>query len=154
MTEADYEDLSNRAAVFAGALARAVSAGGLPASARAVGPLVGLYVGVPGATAAPPSDYDGAAALAGNGAYPRLFHALLRRGVALAPGAYEVLFPGMSHGERGARPGRRGGGRGGGRGGRRLGGRVSRRPRCRGGQAAGVGSSSPGTRRAAATMAR
>ncbi len=100
VTEADYEDLSNRAAVFAGALARAVSAGGLPASARAVGPLVGLYVGVPGGTAVPPTDYDGAAALAGNGAYARLFHALLRRGVVLAPGAYEVLFPGMSHGER------------------------------------------------------
>ncbi len=54
----------------------------------------------PARTAAPPTDYDGAAALAGNGAYARLFHALLRRGVALAPGAYEVLFPGMSHGER------------------------------------------------------
>ena len=30
-------------------------------------------------------------------ATPRLFHALLRRGVALAPGAYEVLFPGLAH---------------------------------------------------------
>ena len=25
------------------------------------------------------------------------FHALLRRGVALAPGAYEVMFPGLAH---------------------------------------------------------
>jgi len=32
--------------------------------------------------------------------YPKLFHAMLRRGVAMAPGAYEVLFPGMAHTER------------------------------------------------------
>ncbi len=34
---------------------------------------------------------------ASNGVYPRFFHAMLRRGVALAPGAYEVMFPGLSH---------------------------------------------------------
>ena len=28
------------------------------------------------------------------------FHAMLRRGVALAPGPYEVMFPGMAHDER------------------------------------------------------
>jgi glutamate-1-semialdehyde 2,1-aminomutase len=37
--------------------------------------------------------------LASNGVYPRFFHAMLRRGVALAPGAYEVMFPGLSHGD-------------------------------------------------------
>ncbi len=31
--------------------------------------------------------------------YARFFHAMLRRGVALAPGAYEVMFPGMAHDE-------------------------------------------------------
>ena len=30
---------------------------------------------------------------------PRFFHAMLRRGVALAPGPYEVLFPGLAHDE-------------------------------------------------------
>jgi glutamate-1-semialdehyde 2,1-aminomutase len=25
------------------------------------------------------------------------FHAMLRRGVAMAPGAYEVMFPGLAH---------------------------------------------------------
>jgi glutamate-1-semialdehyde 2,1-aminomutase len=100
VTESDYTALADRASAFAGALAEAVSAGGLPASASAVGPLVGLYVGLPGGTVAVPGDYEAAAALARNGAYARLFHALLRRKVALAPGAYEVLFPGMSHGTR------------------------------------------------------
>jgi glutamate-1-semialdehyde 2,1-aminomutase len=37
--------------------------------------------------------------LAGNGTYGRLFHAMLRRGVALAPGPYEILFPGLAHDE-------------------------------------------------------
>ena len=29
--------------------------------------------------------------------FGRFFHAMLRRGVALAPGAYEILFPGLAH---------------------------------------------------------
>ena len=33
----------------------------------------------------------------GHGVYGALFHAMLDRGVALAPGPYEVLFPGMAH---------------------------------------------------------
>ena len=35
--------------------------------------------------------------LADNGRYPKVFHALLERGVALAPGAYEALFPSLAH---------------------------------------------------------
>jgi glutamate-1-semialdehyde 2,1-aminomutase len=31
--------------------------------------------------------------------YPRLFHHMLDRGVALAPGAYEILFPSVAHGD-------------------------------------------------------
>ena len=45
----------------------------------------------------PPVDYVTAHRFASNGVYPRFFHAMLRRGVALAPGAYEVMFPGLSH---------------------------------------------------------
>ena len=30
-------------------------------------------------------------------AYARFFHAMLREGVALAPGAYEALFVGLGH---------------------------------------------------------
>jgi glutamate-1-semialdehyde 2,1-aminomutase len=100
VTTADYEDLANRAAVFAGKLADAVTEGGLVAVAPSVGPLVGLFVGPPGAELVAPTDYDTAQAIAGNGVYPKLFHAMLRRGVAMAPGAYEVLFPGMAHTER------------------------------------------------------
>jgi glutamate-1-semialdehyde 2,1-aminomutase len=53
--------------------------------------LVGLYLGDP-----LPSDYDSARATDEAG-YARRFHALLARGVGLAPGAYEVMFPGLAH---------------------------------------------------------
>ncbi|HEV2368805.1 MAG TPA: aspartate aminotransferase family protein, partial [Acidimicrobiales bacterium] len=47
----------------------------------------------------PVTDYDSARTAAENGRYPVFFHELLGRGVAVAPGAYEVLFPGLAHGE-------------------------------------------------------
>ena len=43
-----------------------------------------------------PVDHD-SARTTDEAAYARLFHALLDRGVAIAPGAYEVLFPGLAH---------------------------------------------------------
>jgi glutamate-1-semialdehyde 2,1-aminomutase len=88
-----YRDLSGRAAGFATRLGAAVTDGGLPATAPCVGPLVGLFVG----SAEAPTDYAGARAVVSAGAYAPFFHAMLRRGVALAPGPYEVLFPGMAH---------------------------------------------------------
>jgi len=97
----DYEALAARAAAFAKDLEAAVASGGLAITTPVVGPLVGLFV-APAATGpiAPPSDYEGARALAGNGTCGPFFHAMLRRGVALAPGPYEVMFPGMAHDER------------------------------------------------------
>ena len=35
--------------------------------------------------------------IADTGIYPAFFHAMLRRRVALAPGAYEILFVSMAH---------------------------------------------------------
>jgi glutamate-1-semialdehyde 2,1-aminomutase len=45
------------------------------------------------------ADYEGARAAAENGRYAPFFHGLLENGVAVAPGAYEVLFPGLAHGD-------------------------------------------------------
>jgi glutamate-1-semialdehyde 2,1-aminomutase len=96
--ETDYDELAERNAVFAAELQQALEEGGLSARVPTVGPLVGLFV-APRDTGpiANPVDYVTARELAGNGVYPLLFHALLRRGVALAPGGYEVMFPGLSH---------------------------------------------------------
>ena len=45
-----------------------------------------------------PTDYDGAKRT-DEAAYARLFHGLLDRGVAIAPGAYEAMFVGTAHGD-------------------------------------------------------
>ncbi len=82
------------------ALAKAgvTDTGGNPLEARVpvAGPLFGLFF-VPAGTG-PVRDYAGAAASASTGLYGRLFQAMLDRGVALAPGPYEVGFPSLAHG--------------------------------------------------------
>jgi glutamate-1-semialdehyde 2,1-aminomutase len=97
VSDDDYTELAARVASFAGNLARAIAAGGLAVGVPAVGPLVGLFLAPGGEPVDAPVDYVTAHALASNGVYSRFFHAMLRRGVALAPGAYEVMFPGLSH---------------------------------------------------------
>ncbi len=87
--------------VLSGALSRAgaTDASGHPLGAQVpvVGPLFGLFFTPVGSD--PVHDHDGATASAATGLYARLFHAMLERGVALAPGAYEVAFPSMAHGD-------------------------------------------------------
>jgi len=94
-----YEDLCGRAGRWAPSLEAALTAGGLSARVDAVGPLVGVLVAPPGHDIAVPRDVDDVRSVVDQGVYPALFHAMVRRGVAIAPGAYEVLFPGMAHGE-------------------------------------------------------
>jgi glutamate-1-semialdehyde 2,1-aminomutase len=104
VTEADYADLGTRAASFAARLTAAVTGGGLDVVVPVIGPLVGLFLAQPDDPArpsgvGPPVDYVTARQRAGNGVYPAFFHAMLRRGIALAPGPYEVMFPGLAHGD-------------------------------------------------------
>ena len=84
--------LTATATRLADGLADAFAGAGLTAILPRVGPLLGVFFGP---TA--PTNFDEAEALAENGAYPKVFHALLERGVALAPGAYEALFPSLAH---------------------------------------------------------
>jgi len=87
-----YAELASRAGRLGAGLAAALSGAGLEVQVPVVGPLVGLFFGPE-----PVTDYDGARASARRGLYPGLMHGLLDRGVAIAPGAYEVLFPSLSH---------------------------------------------------------
>ena len=87
-----YAQLASIAERLASGLASALEGAGCPAQVPRVGPLVGVFLGRD-----PVSDYDTARAVAGNGRYPAFFHGLLSRGVAFAPGAYEVLFPSLAH---------------------------------------------------------
>jgi len=87
--------------ILAGALGAAGTrdAEGRPLTARVpvVGPLLGLFFVPDGGPDV--SDYDGAAASAATGLYAKFFGSMLSRGVALAPGPYEVAFPSMAHGD-------------------------------------------------------
>ncbi len=89
-----YKELAVRAGRLAAGLAAAFADAGLAVQVPVVGPLLGVFFG-----SSPVIDYSGARASAATGWYPRLFHELLDRGVAIAPGAYEVLFPSLAHGE-------------------------------------------------------
>jgi glutamate-1-semialdehyde 2,1-aminomutase len=88
---AAYAELERRAERLAGHLRAAFDAAGTPAVVPRVATLVGLFLG-----AEAPTDYDTARSTDTEG-YARFFHAMLSRGVALAPGAYEVAFPGLAH---------------------------------------------------------
>jgi len=89
-----FDRLTAKSARLADGLASAFSGAGLDAVLPRVGSLLGCFFGD-----VAPTDFDEAKALADNGIYPKVFHALLERGVALAPGAYEALFPSLAHTE-------------------------------------------------------
>jgi glutamate-1-semialdehyde 2,1-aminomutase len=55
---------------------------------------MGLFFG-----AEPVTDYAGAQASVAGGQYAPFFHAMLARGVTLAPGPYEAIFPSLAHTE-------------------------------------------------------
>ena len=88
LNDAAYQRLDATAARLAAGIEQAAS---VPISVPRVGPLVGVFFGDA------PRNYDEAKVVADNGVYPRFFHALLDRGIAIAPGAYEVLFPSLAH---------------------------------------------------------
>jgi glutamate-1-semialdehyde 2,1-aminomutase len=103
-----YAALSDRVARFGASLADVLSTAlvkegnhdhagrQLVAQVPVVGPLFGLFFVPEGS--APVQEYEGAAASAATGLYARLFTSMLDRGIALAPGPYEVAFPSMAHG--------------------------------------------------------
>ncbi len=87
-----YELLAHRARRLAGLLGDACAAAGFVAQFPVVGTLVGMYCH--GGDL--PVDFAGAK-LTDEQAYARFFHAMLREGVAMAPGAYEAIFVGLAH---------------------------------------------------------
>ncbi|MCO8125853.1 glutamate-1-semialdehyde 2,1-aminomutase [Acidimicrobiia bacterium EGI L10123] len=91
LDDAAYDRLRAGATRLADGLAKAFADAGIDVVIPRVSSLVGLHLGD---TA--PRTYDDAKTTDVD-RYRRFFHAMLRRGVAMAPGAYEVLFPGLAH---------------------------------------------------------
>jgi len=95
VTRRDYDGLTQRVATFAAELEVAITSSGLYGLCPAQGPLMGLYLSREPFDA--PRNFVEARSLCENGLYPAFFHAMLDRGVALAPGAYEILFVSLAH---------------------------------------------------------
>jgi glutamate-1-semialdehyde 2,1-aminomutase len=86
-----YATVARRADALASGLAKGFADAGVEAQVTRFETLVGVYFG-----ATPPVDFDDACRT-DEAMYARWFHGLLDRGIAVAPGAYEVLFPGLAH---------------------------------------------------------
>ena len=87
-----YVELEAISTRLATGMRQAFADAGLPAVVPQMGPLVGLFFGD-----TEPTNFDEVKVVAENGVYPKFFHECLQRGLALAPGAYEILFPGLAH---------------------------------------------------------
>ncbi len=94
LDEEAYEQLSAYASRLATGMEAVCREAGLAVTVPVAGPLVGIFFGE-----RPVRDYDGARASAATGLYPGFMHGLLERGVAIAPGPYEILFPSLAHDE-------------------------------------------------------
>lgn len=88
-----YALIESRAKRLADGMAGAFADAGVEVAVPRIATLVGLYLGSGSLT-----NFDDAKCT-DETAYARFFHAMLDAGVALAPGAYEVCFPGMAHTE-------------------------------------------------------
>ncbi len=91
LDRAAYDKLTATAEQLAGHLRGAFAAAGVPVVVAQEASLVGLHMG-----AVAPHDYV-SAQTTDTTRYATFFHAMLDAGVALAPGAYEVMFPGLAH---------------------------------------------------------
>jgi glutamate-1-semialdehyde 2,1-aminomutase len=91
LDDAAYVTLTAAAQRLAARLRAAFAAAAIPAVVSQEASLVGLFFG-----ADPATDYP-SAQRTDTARYAAFFHAMLDRGVALAPGAYEVMFPGLAH---------------------------------------------------------
>ena len=95
VSASDIAALSATVSKFAADLNAAITAGGLFAQTPVQGPLMGLYLSKNAFDA--PRNIAEATVICGNGVYGKFFHEMLTRGVAMAPGAYEIMFVSLAH---------------------------------------------------------
>ncbi|MGA0878188.1 MAG: glutamate-1-semialdehyde 2,1-aminomutase [Ilumatobacteraceae bacterium] len=107
LTDEVYAELEGRAERLASMLSEAGKSAGIPINVSRVGTLTGIHLGeeltgrklvgeIPVDDPRLPVNFT-EAKTTDEALFARLFHALLREGVAIAPGAYEALFVGLAH---------------------------------------------------------
>lgn len=92
LTPEVYVEHTTRVGCFAASVKEAATGAGLTLQVPVVGPLLGVFF-----SDKPVVDYQGAKASGDTGLYPGWFHGLLEAGIAVAPGAYEAMFPSLAH---------------------------------------------------------
>lgn len=92
LTDDAFVQLGAAAQRLAKGLHGAITDAGFAVQVPVLGPLLGVFF-----SPTPVHDYAQAKIANGSDLFARFFHAMLRRGIALAPGAYEVLFPSLAH---------------------------------------------------------
>ena len=90
-----YIELMARARAVSALLRDACASVGVSAQFPVVGTLVGMYFG-DALNMHLPTNFD-EAKTTDEALYAKVFHAMLKSGVALAPGAYEAVFVGLAH---------------------------------------------------------
>ena len=94
LDEDAYARLESNVSRLAGGLAEAIGQSGLPVQVPQFRTLLSIFF-----SGEPVLDYDGATRAAASGHYAPFFRAMLSRGIALAPSAYEVAFVSLAHSE-------------------------------------------------------
>lgn len=92
LTHDAYRELERIAIRLQVGLQQAFMDAGVPAVVPRAGSLLGLFF-----TDVNPVDFSTASTAANNGMYPKFFHGMLKRGVALAPSPYEAIFVSLAH---------------------------------------------------------
>ena len=92
LDESSYSMLDGRSKFLAEGLEKVLTDAGFSVQIQRFGPLLSLFFSDDIVT-----NYVQAKESVAGGAYPYFFHAMLQRGVALAPGPYEVMFPSLAH---------------------------------------------------------
>ena len=90
--DAAYVTLTTAAKQLSDGLSEIFRTAGIQATVPRVGPLLSIFF-----NKSNPINFDQAQSAAENGMYAKFFHGMLKRGVALAPGPYEALFPSLAH---------------------------------------------------------
>ena len=90
--DAAYGALTESARSLSDGLSEIFENAGIQAVVPRVGSLLSIFF-----TKSKPVNFDEAQLAAENGIYAKFFHGMLKRGVALAPGPYEALFPSLAH---------------------------------------------------------
>ena len=90
--DAAYGALTESARSLSNGLSEIFENAGIQAVVPRVGSLLSIFF-----TKSKPVNFDEAQLAAENGIYAKFFHGMLKRGVALAPGPYEALFPSLAH---------------------------------------------------------